>query len=142
VEPRPENVTPLGVFGVVRSEQYMRGIADRLRALSGAIPKSERQPIANYLRECEMVIPLMEHTRDVLGRAFEVPGGSAVCTDGTYYWRLDAAEYVLHYGIELPQEFLAHGATRNWVPPALTQDQCAKLEDRILETAKRLATPA
>ena len=134
-------VEPLGVFGSTRSQPRMREIVDRLRALSNAIPASQRHQISNYLRQCPMLIPLMEHTSDVLGRAFEVPGGSAICTDGAYYWRFDAAEYVLHYGIELPEEFLAQAAKRNWIPPTLTNEECEKLEACVLESVRRLAAP-
>lgn len=117
----------------------MREIVDRLRALSNAIPTSQRQQISNYLRQSSMLIPVMEHTSDVLGRAFEVPGGSAICTDGAYYWRLDAANYVLHYGIELPEEFLAQAANRNWIPPTLTNEECETLEERVRASVRRLA---
>lgn len=70
-----------------------------------------------------MALAIMEYTRDALEDAFGVSGGSAIMTDGVYYWRRDTAEYVETYGIDLPAEFLEHGCRLNWVPPSLTKKQ-------------------
>lgn len=59
----------------------------------------------------------MEYTRDVLADRFGVPGGSAVLSDGAYYWRLDGADYVETYGIGLPSAFLDQGQERDLQPP-------------------------
>ncbi|MFJ8494020.1 hypothetical protein ACIRBZ_37600 [Streptomyces sp. NPDC094038] len=54
-------------------------------------------------------------------------------SDGRFFWRLDAADYVEHYGIGLPEEFLFHGAARQWVPPVLTRDEVAAADRRLIE---------
>jgi hypothetical protein len=48
---------------------------------------------------------------------------------------------VLHYGIELPEEFLAEAAKRNWIPPTLTDEECGQLEECVRESVRRLAAP-
>ena len=47
----------------------------------------------------------MEQTDDVIDGRFTVAGGSAILTDGAYFWRLDTADYVEAYGVRLPEEF-------------------------------------
>jgi len=103
-----EGLSPLGVFAVL-------GLADRpdttraaIRRLVGRIPAASRGPLAQYLRCARMVMPFMENTVDLLDGKFSVPGGSAIMTDGVYFWRLDAADYVAEYGVQLPLAFLRH----------------------------------
>ncbi|MFV0460776.1 MAG: hypothetical protein ACK5MT_18630 [Actinomycetales bacterium] len=91
--------------------------------------------MAAYLRSGTLVLALMEYTTDVVGDAFGVPGGSGIQTDGTYYWRVDAAEYVEHYGVGLDEEFLAWMEHHAWraptVPPADLADIDAQLFERL-----------
>jgi hypothetical protein len=132
-------VVPLGVFGVLAGQRDMERVREDLRVLSGEIPSPQRVRIANYLRTCPIVIALMEHTRDVLEGAFGVPGGSAIHTDGIYYWRRDAAEYVAHYGIQLPGEFLERGDNLSWLPPSLSEEQVLDIDDYLVGHICRLA---
>jgi hypothetical protein len=125
-------VVPLGVFGVLARPHEMEELREELRALSGAILAPERESIANYLRSGAVVVALMEYTRDVLGNAFGVSGGSGIHTDGVYYWRRDAAEYVYHYGIGLPADFVEHGRHLQWVPRSLSQEQIAAIDHYLV----------
>src|SRR3954465_11020366 len=118
----PHVVTPLGVFGVIASQPDFERVRGELLALAGAIPEGERESIAMYLRAGTIVFALMEHTRDVVDSAFQVAGGSAVLTDGAYYWRLDAADYVEHYGTGLPDAFLRHGRSLGWLARPMAQE--------------------
>lgn len=94
-----------------------------------------RDDIARYLRSCPMFLAWMEYTTDVIDDRFGVSGGSAVMSDGTYYWRLDAANYVETYGAALPDDFISHGNRQRWTPPDLSEAQYdvvyAELESMI-----------
>jgi len=131
-------VAPLGLFGVVTGEHEFARLRDELRALVGALPKDERAPIARYLRAGATTLAIMEYSGDVLDGAFEGPGGSAVLTDGTYYWRRDTADYVEHYGIGLPEEFLRHGRSLGWVARPLSQEDILALDAYIYKHGRRL----
>lgn len=78
-----------------------------------------------------MILPYMEYTTDQIGHLFGVSGGSAILSDGTFYWRLDAAEYVEFYGIALPREFLVHGQNRNWKVRDLDPQEYAAVEHEL-----------
>jgi hypothetical protein len=132
------HVQPLGIFGVLAGQREFARLQDELRHISGAIPIDEREPIARYLASCSMIFPVMEHTFDVIEKAFGTPGGSAICTDGTYYWRLDAADYVRHYGVALPEDFIAHGRRLQWNPPRLREEDIARIDDYLIENVRRL----
>jgi hypothetical protein len=107
-----------------------------LHELRGGIPEGERTRIADYLRSGRIVVAMMEYTRDVLENRFGVSGGSALHTDGTYYWRRDAAEYVQHYGIRLPTDFVDHGRRLNWSPPDLPAETIAAIDDYLTAHAR------
>jgi len=111
---------PLGIFG--GGPSITTSFADELESRREQMPVEERHAVAHYLRSGSMVMAWMEHTTDCLHGAFGVPGGSAIMTDGTYYWRLDAADYVETYGIGLPQEFLELVRRRKIAPPIAQDD--------------------
>jgi hypothetical protein len=73
----------------------------------------------------------MEYTRDVIDDKFGVSGGSAILTDGAFYWRRDAAEYVDHYGIALLDAFLVHGRGLLWIPPVLTRERVLEIDQDL-----------
>ena len=131
-------VTPLGLFGVLAPQREFEQLRGDLLALQGAIPKNERTLIARYLRAGAVVFAIMEYTRDVVGGAFGVSGGSAINTDGTYYWRVDAADYVEHYGIGLPDSFLRHGRALQWSAPVVSPEDVLLIDKYLYEHAPRL----
>ncbi|MFK0159354.1 hypothetical protein ACIQVL_33070 [Streptomyces sp. NPDC090499] len=99
----------------------------------GEIPAGERARIAEYLRSGTSVIALMGFSEDILGNKFSRSGGTAIMSDGRFFWRLDAADYVEHYGIGLPEEFLSHGVARQWVAPVLSREEVAAVDRRLME---------
>jgi len=135
-------VKPLGIFGVGADQWDFERLRNHLAALVGLLPEEERPLIAEYLRAGTVIFATMGYSHDILGGrpdrkiskrhpalrprpgrgAFDVPGGLGIDTDGTYYWRGDTANYVEHYGVALPEEFLAHGRALNWVTPRLSPD--------------------
>ena len=87
------------------------------------VPQEIREVAADYLSGGATVFAVMEYADDVIGGAFGTPGSSAIRTDGTFYWRGDAADYVRTYGVELSDEFLAHARALGWRTPEVTQDE-------------------
>jgi hypothetical protein len=73
----------------------------------------------------------MEYTEDVLEHRFTVAGGSGVRSDGHYYWRSDAADYVEKYGIEVPPDAISWMRSNNWVAPVLSVGEILEV-DRAL----------
>lgn len=84
--------------------------------------------IADYLRSGTPIIALMGFSEDILGEKFSRPGGTAIMSDGRFFWRLDAADYVEHYGIDLPAEFISYGNSRQWIPPVLSREEVASVD--------------
>jgi hypothetical protein len=83
-----------------------------------------RSLAAAYLRRGTGVIDLMEYTSDVLSEdSFHIAGGSSLTTDGKYYWRPDAAEYVELYGVAIDPGALAHMEEQNWTPRTLSTEE-------------------
>lgn len=92
------------------------------------MPVDLRPKVASYLRGGSVVIALMEYTRDVLGGSFTVPGGSGVLTDGTYFWRRDAADYIEAYGIALDDVFVEHMEQAGWMVPELPHERFLEID--------------
>lgn len=125
-------VIPLGVFGDGVLQSDVGRWRTSLTALGGAIPSTDRAKVAHYLRTCPVILAFMSYTEDVLEGAFGVSGGSGVVSDGTHYWRRDAAEYVEFYGTGLPEEFLRRGESTEWQPPALTGQEILEIDDFLV----------
>jgi hypothetical protein len=70
----------------------------------------------------------MEYSKDVIADEFTVAGGSGVISDGDYYWRADAAEYVEYRGIEIPDMAIAVMRERNWNAPALSSERVVDVD--------------
>ena len=126
------SVRPLGVLSLGETGQRYRLRRQELLDLSGAIPEADRPPLAAYLRGGAIIFAAMEWTRDVIGEAFGTPGGSGIRTDGTFYWRRDAADYVEHYGVALPADFLEHARRLNWTQPTLTPERVLEIDRDLM----------
>lgn len=98
---------------------------------SAPLPGELRIKIAAYLRGCPLYISWMEYTRDEIGDAFGVSGGSAIASDGEFYWRLDAADYVEVYGVAVPEEAIAYFAASGWQPPHTDRAEYLALYRRL-----------
>ncbi|GGR89630.1 hypothetical protein GCM10010269_30930 [Streptomyces humidus] len=127
------NISPLGIFGTIASQSAFADNADELRRQVGEIPEEERKKITDYLRSGTPIIALMGFSEDILGNKFSRSGGTAIMSDGRFFWRLDAADYVEHYGIGLPEEFIAHATVRQWVVPNLSRDEVIEVDDCLGE---------
>ncbi|MFF8607098.1 hypothetical protein ACF06X_14250 [Streptomyces sp. NPDC015346] len=125
-------MAPLGAFGRIAGQSAFSRTAKRLVEGSGAIPEDERAAIGAYLRNAPVIIALMGYSEDVLEGRFSVTGGSAVLSDGTWFWRRDAAEYVERYGTALPEDFLRNGRAARWTPARLTRDEVLDIDDYFM----------
>ncbi|MBT2443910.1 hypothetical protein J7E93_28210 [Streptomyces sp. ISL-36] len=125
-------MAPLGVFGRIAGQSAFSHLAKELAEGSGGVPEEERAAIGAYLRNALVIIALMGYSEDVLEGRFSVTGGSAILSDGTYFWRRDAAEYVETYGTSLPEDFLRRGRATGWAPAHLTRDEVLDIDDYFM----------
>ncbi|GAA3063407.1 hypothetical protein [Streptomyces glomeratus] len=123
------HIVPLGVFGSIASQSAFAENAEELRRQLGAIPEGERGKIAEYFRSGTPIIALMGFSEDILGNKFSRSGGTAIMSDGRFFWRLDAADYVEYYRIGLPEEFIAHGTAHQWIAPTLSRYEVIEVDD-------------
>ena len=135
---KPGHVQPLGLFCIIASESKFAQLRGSLDARRGEIEDAERSAIAAYLRGGAIVFAMMEWTNDVLEGAFDLAGGSAVLTDGRYYWRRDSAEYVERYGIGLPDEFLQRGRNAEWSLPTVERDALLLIDAFLMKHGRRI----
>jgi hypothetical protein len=126
-----KDVVPLGVFAVISLADHPEQAHTTLQQLVGE-PEHDEDRIAEYLRRGSIVLALMEHTRDLIGPRFATPGGSAILTDGIYFWRMDTASYVETYHVKLPHDFLVHGRSRGWTPTTLSETEMIDADRSIV----------
>lgn len=131
-------VEPLGVFGPRRRGDFELR-REELAPLRDGLDVEARRNVASYLRTGTIVFALMEYTTDVIGDAFGVSGGSAIKTDGRYYWRTDAAEYVEMYGIHVEDDAVEWMRGHRWVAPSLDGDAVLEIDDVLYQRFRRPA---
>jgi hypothetical protein len=105
--------------------------AEVLVPLVDSLDAETRILVANYLAAGTTVLALMGYTEDVLEGRFGVSGGSAVLTDGRYFWRRDAADYVREYGIGVDAEPMAFMQQQNWTPPTLEAERVLEIDQYL-----------
>ena len=86
------------------------------------------EPPIRYLECSPIILPWMECTEDLIGGKFKVLGGSAIMSDGKYFWRYEAGMYLRHYPIRVPDEAITYFKSRHWDPPEFTSVEIAELE--------------
>ncbi|MFI1397563.1 hypothetical protein [Streptomyces sp. NPDC020681] len=122
-------VSPVGILSVLAGQSaYAQHKAEMLDQVN-CVPLDERLLIASYMRKGSVVLAIMEYTTDILGAKFGTSGGSGILTDGEFYWRGDAADYVEVYGVSPGPEFIQRVRDQNGEPLALTQDEIADIDD-------------
>jgi hypothetical protein len=115
------DLSPIGALSILHLDADIR----RTQVVFGRIRDrfvGDADVVSAYLRGGTVLLAVMEHTRDLLEGRFETPGGSAILTDGKFFWRLDAADYLEHYRVALPSEFVAWGESLGWEPVVLSED--------------------
>lgn len=103
-----------------------------MRPAAGALNERQRGLIGTYLLEGGQVRFTMERMPDVLD-GDEVFLTAGLRTDGVWFWRSDLAHYVLKYGPALPDDFLDHAAANGWTPPALAEEELARIARQLRE---------
>ncbi|MFI2211907.1 hypothetical protein [Streptomyces sp. NPDC020141] len=134
-------VQPLGILSVLESQPAYAERREEMSRQTGALGPDDRRRTAEYMRRGSVVLAIMEYTTDILGTEFGVPGGSGILTDGEFYWRGDAADYVEHYGVTPGDDFLRRVAERHGVPPALTLDEIIDVDDYLSAMRRRPGPP-
>jgi hypothetical protein len=87
--------------------------------------------VTAYLTSGHPILDVMEVTSDSLGGKFHSPGGSSIATDGEYAWRLDLAEYVRHYRINLPQDFIQWMEDNSYEIPEVTRKRLIDISTSV-----------
>ena len=98
---------------------------------SGRQTGDDEAAIVRYLAESPVLAISGSVVRDVIDPLHSVAGRNAVRTDGVWIWPADLAYYVANYRIELPADFIEHGARANWAVRALTQAELEELERKM-----------
>jgi len=125
------NVKPLGAFGPRNRAEFD---LDRATLLAqGTLDAPTREHVTAYLRSGTLVLALMEYTTDVIDGAFGVSGGSGILTDGTFYWRVDAADYVEHHGVAIDDELVAWMEQHGWSAPRVPSGELAIIDGYLFE---------
>ncbi|MEU2154697.1 hypothetical protein ABZ532_06700 [Streptomyces sp. NPDC019396] len=122
-------VRPLGILSHLEGQQFYAHRKAEMIDQANSLSSEERHLIASYMRKGSVVLAIMEHTTDIVDSRFERPGGSGIFTDGEFYWRGDAADYVEAYGVSPGQNFIHHVHERNGEPPTLTLDEIIEIDD-------------
>ena len=98
---------------------------------TGALSERTRRRVFVYMTKAPMILHYMTKTSDLYdGEVTQQTG--AIVTDGSFFWREDLSHYVLKYGIELPQQFMTYGASREWVLGGLNADSLAQARRQAL----------
>lgn len=122
-------ITSLGLLSLPAVQTEFRKHRGELEGRIGALDPDTRAKCGAFLRGGTLILAFMEQTRDVIEGRFTVSGGSAIRSDGTYYWRQDAANYVEGYGLALDDEFLRHCEACGWVARELSSAEAAESDD-------------
>ncbi|MFE7131045.1 hypothetical protein ACFVIM_09320 [Streptomyces sp. NPDC057638] len=121
-------VKPVGILSILESQSRYSLRAEEMSTLVDQLDRDLRKIASAYLRKGSVVLAIMEYTTDILGSKFGTSGGSGLLTDGEYYWRGDAADYVEHYGIALDEDFLWRVLEQDGDPPVLTQEEIIEVD--------------
>jgi hypothetical protein len=116
----PVVLKSIGVLSLPEAQPQFRERREALLESVGELNDQDRARCVQFLRGGTLVLAFMEQTRDVIAERFVVAGGSGIRSDGTYYWRQDAADYIEQHGIGVPDDFLRHCREQRWEARELT----------------------
>lgn len=122
----PGEVLPLKPFGtmVPNVEEYRRV----LESLRGGLEANLRSAVSRYLRTASCVISMVKSSSDILNPRLVYERGNDFLSDGYYFWRRDAAEYIDNYRIGLDREAITHMQANGWRPPKLSETEVDEIE--------------
>ncbi|MDX2730990.1 hypothetical protein [Streptomyces sp. PA03-2a] len=87
--------------------------------------------IADYLEGGAMLAVTAQRVLDVLSDERRDAGPLAIMTDGVWMWPADLAYYVRRYNIALPEDFISHARSLNWVAPDLSPADLLAIEEEM-----------
>jgi len=142
---------PLGGFarGVGGDPESRAAYREELLPLVGGLAE-DPAAVAAYLRSAPLAVPLMGWTVDVIdgrhldlrdrrhrgdrrrGRPTAFGSYTGIQTDGAFYWAECAADYVEHYHVALPADFIEHGRSLGWTVPAVSEELLRALEEALV----------
>lgn len=124
MRPREIHLKPLGTLAP--ADLMAPWSADHLDR-SRELPPDLRAKVIAYLEKCPLFFAWMGYSSDEIGGRFQVAGGTAIASDGTYFWRLDALDYIREYGIPVPDEAIAHFEAMAWTPPSFEKPEFMRI---------------
>lgn len=104
-----------------------------LKPLIGALNPDLVVSVSRYLRNGVLVLPITEYVKDVVKGRFSVAGGSGLMTDGVFYWRVDAAEYVEQYGIAVDLAATEYMRVMDWKVSALSEESFSGIREYLID---------
>jgi hypothetical protein len=142
---------PLGCFALLVGDDAESRAAYReeLLPLVGGLAE-DPAAVAAYLRSAALAVPIMGIAVDSIdGRHLDLRerrhrgdrrrgaptafwSGIGIRTDGAFYWHEYAADYVEHYRVALPTEFIEHMRSQGWMAPAVSEDLLRGLERALV----------
>ncbi|THA33012.1 hypothetical protein [Streptomyces sp. A1547] len=92
-------------------------------------PSEWKDEVLRYLKAAHVMITAGVGLYDELSPGRELVGAYELQTDGVWVWPRSYSFYVERYDAEIPKRLLELASSRNWTPPAFSDD--ADFDDRI-----------
>ena len=119
---------------VINSWATEEDLEQSLRPLMRSTPPPQRQELATYLENGELVATVLYVLLDPFKKTQVVAGAAHVLTDGRWVWPDMLSYFVRNYNLHLPPEFVAQAAASHW------QIRC-ELTDKDEDEIRQLVKP-
>lgn len=86
-----------------------------LKELINHISQKNESKIISYLNQGKLFITCLGINRDVLDRSSPFISPPHILTDGFWTWPNDLPYYIEKYHVRLPDEFISHMQSKNWI---------------------------
>ena len=124
--PQNSGMRPLMVFEPMDGQDLTR---EELEPYVGKLDGSLVDVTYRYLASGTTIFAWMGFSPDVVADEFD--SSPLVMSDGVYYWRRWAADYVWYHSVALPQDFIDRCVERAGVPRSLSHDEVVALHSMI-----------
>jgi hypothetical protein len=115
---------PLKEVGFYRS-------AEEVRAAARPVENPWERMAVRYLEQGRVVLASPGWADDLLDEQVTMICRYSTLTDGTWIWPSDLAYYVRTYHVVLPEDFLRHMASRDWVVPGIDDAELETIGERL-----------
>jgi hypothetical protein len=89
-----------------------------LRESINSFPQENEDKTAKYLKNGVLFIACFGVTHDILDESSDFTTEPHILTDGTWAWFNELSYYVEKYHVKLPDDFLVHMESSNWLIPS------------------------